>query len=42
MLVASLIGIFIIPMLYVVFQTIRERAKTYFGHGPADKSHPAS
>lgn len=42
MLAASLIGIFIIPMLYVVFQTIRERAKTYFGSGPADKSHPAS
>ncbi len=27
MLAASLIGIFMIPMLYVVFQTLRERAK---------------
>jgi hydrophobe/amphiphile efflux-1 (HAE1) family protein len=33
MLAASLIGIFMIPMLYVVFQTIRERTKAMFGGG---------
>ncbi len=31
MLAASSIGIFLIPMLYVVFQTIRERTKARFG-----------
>ena len=31
MLAASLIGIFMIPMLYVVFQTMRERVKARFG-----------
>ena len=27
MLAAALVGIFVIPMLYVVFQTLRERVK---------------
>ena len=31
MIAASTIGIFLIPMLYVVFQTIRERTKDWFG-----------
>jgi multidrug efflux pump subunit AcrB len=31
MIVASSIGIFLIPMLYVVFQTMRERVKRRFG-----------
>jgi hydrophobe/amphiphile efflux-1 (HAE1) family protein len=31
MLAASLIGIFMIPMLYVVFQTMREKVKGLFG-----------
>ncbi len=31
MLAASLVGIFVIPMLYVVFQTMRERTKARFG-----------
>jgi hydrophobic/amphiphilic exporter-1 (mainly G- bacteria), HAE1 family len=30
MIVATCIGVFLIPMLYVVFQTFRERAKQYF------------
>jgi multidrug efflux pump subunit AcrB len=30
MIAASTIGIFLIPMLYVTFQTVRERAKTVF------------
>ncbi|MEA2775803.1 MAG: hypothetical protein QOF90_1209, partial [Acetobacteraceae bacterium] len=37
MIVASSIGVFLIPMLYVVFQTVRERTKqrfgAFFGHG---------
>jgi len=33
MLAASLIGIFMIPMLYAVFQTLRERAKAGFRRG---------
>ena len=33
MIVASSIGIFLIPMLYVVFQTMRERVKARFGAG---------
>jgi hydrophobe/amphiphile efflux-1 (HAE1) family protein len=32
MIIASSIGVFLIPMLYVVFQTVRERAKQQF-HG---------
>ena len=36
MLAASSIGIFMIPMLYVVFQTLRERIKRrIFGAKPA-------
>ena len=34
MLAASTMGIFLIPMLYVVFQTGRERVKARFGVGP--------
>jgi hydrophobe/amphiphile efflux-1 (HAE1) family protein len=33
MIGASAIGIFLIPMLYVVFQTLRERTKARFGRG---------
>jgi len=33
MLAASLVGIFMIPMLYVVFQTMRERVKRWIGAG---------
>jgi multidrug efflux pump subunit AcrB len=33
MLAAALVGIFVIPMLYVVFQSMRERAKRMFGRG---------
>jgi hydrophobe/amphiphile efflux-1 (HAE1) family protein len=35
MLAASTIGIFLIPMLYVTFQTMRERTKARFGGKPA-------
>ena len=31
MIAASTIGIFLIPMLYVTFQTMRERVKARFG-----------
>jgi len=34
MLAAALIGIFMIPMLYVVFQTLRERVKGWLGMRP--------
>ena len=36
MLAASLIGIFMIPMLYVVFQSLRERLKGMMGFGPKE------
>ncbi|MCB4820203.1 efflux RND transporter permease subunit [Roseicella aerolata] len=36
MLAASLVGIFLIPMLYVVFQTLRERVKSWFGVRPVE------
>jgi hypothetical protein len=36
MLAASLVGIFLIPMLYVVFQTMRERVKGWFGVRPVE------
>ena len=36
MLAASLVGIFLIPMLYVVFQTVRERVKGWFGVRPVE------
>ncbi|HBK05725.1 MAG TPA: hydrophobe/amphiphile efflux-1 family RND transporter, partial [Acetobacteraceae bacterium] len=41
MIVASSIGVFLIPMLYVVFQSIRESAKRRFGGGGGRKRHPA-
>ena len=34
MLAASSIGIFMVPMLYVTFQRLRERVKGNFGAGP--------
>jgi len=47
MLAASAVGIFLIPMLYVVFQSGRERVKARFGFGgqggqtpPDSASHP--
>ncbi|GGC51882.1 transporter [Siccirubricoccus deserti] len=36
MLAASLFGIFMIPMLYVVFQTLREKVKGWFGVPPLE------
>jgi hydrophobe/amphiphile efflux-1 (HAE1) family protein len=50
MLAASLVGIFLIPMLYVVFQTLRERVKSWFGvrsveppgDGPGEGPRPAA
>jgi hydrophobe/amphiphile efflux-1 (HAE1) family protein len=33
MLAAAIVGIFVIPMLYVVFQSLRERVKRMFGRG---------
>ena len=39
MLAASAIGIFLIPMLYVTFQTIREATKRRFGGKPAHAPH---
>jgi multidrug efflux pump subunit AcrB len=41
MLAASSIGIFMIPMLYVTFQDLRERLKKRFG-GSGKNSHPSS
>ncbi len=42
MIAASTIGIFLIPMLYVVFQTARERVKTWADGKPAkEKAHAA-
>jgi hypothetical protein len=43
MLAASSLVIFLVPMLYVVFQTLRERVKSRFGMAPqrAD-SQPAA
>ncbi len=38
MLAASLIGIFFIPMLYVTFQSVRERMKTRFRRGDPGRS----
>jgi multidrug efflux pump subunit AcrB len=40
MLAASAVGIFLIPMLYVVFQLVRERVKARVGFGAARKSAP--
>ena len=36
MLAASLVGIFLIPMLYVVFQTVREWTKARLGYAPVE------
>jgi multidrug efflux pump subunit AcrB len=41
MLAASIFGIFMIPMLYVVFQTLRERIKGAFAGKPKPASTPA-
>jgi multidrug efflux pump subunit AcrB len=41
MLAASSIGIFMVPMLYVTFQGMRERVKKRFG-GAEKSSHPAT
>jgi hypothetical protein len=40
MIVASSIGVFLIPMLYVVFQTLRESVKQRFNRRPAHASTP--
>jgi hydrophobe/amphiphile efflux-1 (HAE1) family protein len=37
MIVASSIGVFLIPMLYVVFQTIREKVKRRFSRTPSSE-----
>jgi multidrug efflux pump subunit AcrB len=45
MLAASTIGIFMIPMLYVTFQSLRERLKTMLGWGQGaakTPTHPPS
>jgi multidrug efflux pump subunit AcrB len=39
MLAASSIGIFLIPVLYITFQRLRERAKNRFG-GSGEEPHP--
>jgi Cu/Ag efflux pump CusA len=39
MLAASSIGIFLVPMLYVTFQRLRERVKRRFG-GSGKEPHP--
>jgi multidrug efflux pump subunit AcrB len=41
MIAATLIGIFIIPMLYVTFQTLREAAHRRFGATPHTQKHGA-
>jgi multidrug efflux pump subunit AcrB len=42
MLAASSIGIFMIPMLYVTFQSMRERVKKRFGRSRKDSHPPAA
>src|SRR5271167_1161449 len=42
MLAASSIGIFMVPMLYVTFQTMRERLKKRFGGAGKEPNPPAS
>ena len=42
MLAASSVGIFLIPMLYVTFQTLREAAKARFGRQPPPPATPRS
>jgi len=41
MLFASVFGIFIIPMLYVVFQTLRERVAGAAKPAPAESTLPS-
>jgi hydrophobe/amphiphile efflux-1 (HAE1) family protein len=41
MLAASTIGIFMIPMLYVTFQSLRERVKAMLGMGPGGEARPS-
>ncbi len=41
MIAATCIGIFLIPMLYVVFQTMRERVKARFGSKKPVREHAA-
>jgi multidrug efflux pump subunit AcrB len=41
MLAASLIGVFLIPVLYVVFQHMRESIKAKFGSAPHHAAHSA-
>jgi hypothetical protein len=38
MLAASSVGIFLIPMLYVTFQTMREWTHNHFGSGRRKKA----
>ena len=42
MIAASLVGIFIIPSLYVIFQTVREWVKARFGQDPVEPSPAAA
>jgi hypothetical protein len=42
MLAASSIGIFLVPMLYVTFQQLRERVKARFGRSGKDPHPPAT
>jgi hydrophobe/amphiphile efflux-1 (HAE1) family protein len=42
MLAASSIGIFMVPMLYVTFQSMRERVKKRFGRSRKDSHPPAA
>jgi len=42
MLAASALGIFLIPMLYVTFQRMRERAKARFGRAAPAREHAAA
>jgi multidrug efflux pump subunit AcrB len=42
MLAASSIGIFMVPMLYVTFQRLRERVKARFGKSAAHTHAPAA
>ena len=36
MLASAMVGIFVIPALYVIFETIREKAKSMLGMKPND------
>ncbi|HKK30652.1 MAG TPA: efflux RND transporter permease subunit, partial [Alphaproteobacteria bacterium] len=42
MLAASTIGVFLIPMLYVIFQWTREAVKSRIGMGPKPEPEPLS